>query len=215
MHRHLVRFLWLILPLLSAAAYAQFAQDEFSADMYNSQNGKPLALEGRIYMARNKVRIDSQQPQARGVVIIDMATRTNIILMPERKMYVEMPQTQNFQRQAYDFFRPSDVSNACVDWQQLPMNRGITCRKLGNEAVNGRNTVRYEGTRPGQGTGYVWFDPALRFPVKWQDQNQFGELRNINVRSQPASLFEVPPGYQKMQVPAGRPGAMPPQRQHP
>ena len=215
MRRHLVHSLWSILPLLTAAAFAQFAQDGFSADMYNSQNGRPLALEGKIYMATNKVRIDSQQPQAHGVVIIDMATRTNIILMPERKMYVEMPETQSFQRQAYDFFRPSDVNNACVDWQQLPMNRGLVCRKLGNETVNGRNTVKYEGTKPGQGVGYVWFDPVLRFPLKWQDRNQFGELRNLNVGSQPAGLFQVPPGYQKMQTPAGRPGAMPPNQQHP
>jgi hypothetical protein len=196
-----------LLAFFLLALTAAFAQDQFSADMFSSKNGAPAELQGKFYMTANKVRVDAEQPgRPHATVILDMATRTNIVVIPERRMYIEQPESASFQRQAYDFFRPSDVNNACVDWQQLPANRGITCRKIGNEVVNGRNTVKYEGSRPGQGTGYVWFDPALRFPIKWQGNNGSGELRNIAVAPQPASLFEVPAGYQKMNAPAaGRP----------
>jgi hypothetical protein len=197
----------LVFLLVTAAA---LAQDQFSADMFNSKNGSPAVLNGKFYMTANKVRIDTQQPgHPQAIIILDMATRTNIVLIPERRMYIEQPETASFQRQAYDFFRPSDVNNACVDWQQLPGAHGA-CRKIGNEVVNGRNTVKYEGTK-GTETGYVWFDPALRFPIKWQGNNGSGELRNIAVAPQPASLFEVPAGYQKLNAPAGRP----PNAQHP
>lgn len=204
------RLLFLLSFFLLSLTASTFAQDQFSADMYDSKNGGPPTLEGKFYMTANKVRIDTAQTQSHGIVILDMATQKNILLMPERKMYMEMPQSPAFQRQAYNFFRPSDVNNACVDWEQLPAARGANCRKLGSEVVNGRNTVKYEGSKNGE-TSYIWLDPSLRFPVKWQGKTAWGELQNINVSPQPTSLFEVPAGYQKMQMPAG----MPPAQQHP
>lgn len=212
MRRHFVHFLWFVLISLSAAA---FAQDEFSADMYNTQNGKDLVKLGKIYMAKDKLRMEVFRSGPGGALIVNMATQTSTVLMPQQKMYMEMPYGQSpQQRQAFTFFRTGDVSNACGDWQKLAANRGTTCRKVGNETVNGRNTVKYEGTYTDGTTSYVWIDPSLRFPVKWQDKNDAGELRDINVGSQPASLFEIPAGYQKFQMPAGMPG-MPPNVQHP
>src|SRR5208337_798360 len=207
--RHYVHLFWLALFSLSVVA---FAQDEFSADMYNAQNGKDMVSQGKIYMAKDKMRMEPrQQSGPGGVLIVNLATQTSAVLMPGQKMYMEMPYGQGPQRQAFNFFRTSDVGNACGDWQKLATNRGGTCRKVGNETVNGRNTVKYEGTQADGTTSYVWLDPSLRFPVKWQGKNAEGELRNINVGSQPASLFEIPAGYQKMQMPMG----MPPNMQHP
>ena len=54
-----------------------------------------------------------------------------------------------------------------------------------------------------------WLDPKLRFPVKWQGKDGSGEMRNIQEGPQPASLFEVPAGYTKMDM-----GGMMQQRQH-
>jgi hypothetical protein len=200
--------LWLVLLSLSAAA---FAQDEFSADMYNTENGKDLVPQGKIYMAKDKLRMETHRGGPGGVLIVNLATQTSAVLMPQQKMYMEMPYGQGPQRQAFPFFRTGDVSNACGDWQKLATNRGTTCRKVGSETVNGRSTVKYEGMQADGSTTYVWLDPNLRFPVKWQNKNDAGELRNINVGSQPASLFEIPAGYQKMQMPMG----MPPNMQHP
>ena len=209
MHRNFAHFLWLVLLSLSAAA---FAQDEFSADMYNAQSGKDLVSQGKIYMAKDKMRMEPrQQSGGGGVLIVNLATQTTAMLMPGQKMYMEMPYGQGPQRQSFNFFRTGDVSNACGDWQKLATNRGGTCRKVGSETVNGRSTIKYEGTKADGETSYVWLDPSLRFPVKWQGKNGAGELRNINVGSQPASLFEIPAGYQKMQMPMG----MPPNMQHP
>lgn len=211
MRRHLICSLWLLLLTLTVAAVAQ---DEFSADIYNTQNGKDkdMAQQAKIYMAKDKLRIESHQQRGPGgVVIVNLQTQVNDVLMPERKMYMEMPQGQGFQRQAYPFFRTGDVANACADWEKLATNHGTTCKKIGSETVNGRNTIKYEGTRADGTVSDVWIDPSLRFPIKWKTNNGEGELRNISVGSQAASLFEVPSDYQKMQMPAG----MPPNMQHP
>jgi len=45
--------------------------------------------------------------------------------------------------------------------------------------------------------------------VKWQGKNDGGELHDIQEGSQPASLFEIPAGYTKMDM-----GSMMQQRQH-
>ena len=73
---------------------------------------------------------------------------------------------------------------------------------MGHDTVNGRNTVKYEGTNSKGDSGYFWIDPQLRFPVKWQDNkdNNGGELRNIQEGTQPASLFQVPAGYTKFDM---------------
>jgi hypothetical protein len=110
----------------------------------------------------------------------------------------QMAQKRNL---TYDFFRTGDADNACGDWLEQPANQGGSCHKVGNETVNGRNTVKYEGTNAKGETGFVWVDPKLRFPVKWQGKDgQGGELRNIQEGSQPASLFEIPAGYQKFDM---------------
>ena len=105
------------------------------------------------------------------------------------------------QRTAYNFFRTGDVEAACSDWMQLPQNKGGSCRKVGNETVNGRSTVKYEGTNAKGETGDVWLDPKLRFPVKWEGKNGSWELRNIQEGTQPASLFEIPADYKKFDMP--------------
>ena len=63
---------------------------------------------------------------------------------------------------------------------------------VGNETVNGRSAVKYEGTNSGGEPSSVRLDPKLRFPVKWQGESSAGELRNIQEGTQSASLFEIP-----------------------
>jgi hypothetical protein len=113
-------------------------------------------------------------------------------------------------QRSFNFFRAADVENACDEWRKLATKPGGSCRKIGNEAVNGRSTIKYEGTSADGDVSYVWIDPKLRFPVKWQGKNDGGEMRNIQEGPQPASLFLVPSDYQKMDMGNMRmPGATP------
>ena len=84
---------------------------------------------------------------------------------------------------------------------------GETERKLiGKETIDGHPTEKYLITyTSGNKTDqiYQWLAKDINFPVKASaaDGSWIQEFRNIKVGSQPDSLFEVPAGYQKMQMP--------------
>jgi hypothetical protein len=186
----------LIAVVLSAGFL--MAQTEFSAEIVDLQKpGTPTT--GKIYFAKGKMRIESQGsgPRAGGVVIINFATQMSTVLMTQRNMYMEKPIQGQSQSQ---FFQAGDVQNACGDWQKIEHAETGSCHKVGNDTVNGRATIEYEGTRSNGEVNRFWLDPKLRFPVKWEGKNSGGELRNIQEGSQPDSLFEVPAGYTKLDI---------------
>lgn len=184
-----------VLSLVCAATFA-LAQTEFSADMFDSQHPDS---KGKIYFGKDKIRFEPAKKDARGggAFIMNMATQTSTVIMDQQHMYMELPAQIAAQRNPYHFFRTGDVDSACADWLAQSWNKGGSCHKVGNDTVNGRNTVKFEGTNAQGESGTMWLDPKLRFPVKWEGKNNTWELRNIQEGSQPASLFEVPAGYTK------------------
>ena len=185
---------------LLLVASSMLAQTEFSADIFDTHK-QGTTSQSRIHFAKDKIRFDSKEQDSKGgAFIMNLATQTMTILMPQQRMYMEMPAAAGEQRKMFSFFQATDVENACGDWQKLATNKGGTCHKVGNETVNGRATVQYEGTNAKGEVSHVWLDPKLRFPVKWQGKDGGGELRNIQEGSQPASLFEIPSGFTKMDM---------------
>ena len=188
--------------LILAASFV-LAQTEFSADIVDLQK-QNTPTQAKIYLTKDKLRVEPQasSPHGGGAVIMNFATQTSTVLMAQQHMYMEMPAQTQSQRMAYAsaFFQTGDVENACGDWQKMGYNKGGTCHKLGSETVNGRSTVKYEATNASGEVGHFWLDPKLRFPVKWDGKNSGGELRNIQEGSQPASLFEIPAGFTKMDL---------------
>jgi hypothetical protein len=186
--------------LMLAASFA-VAQAEFSAEIVDLQkSGTPT--QAKIYFAKDKMRIEAQTASAHGsAVIINYATQTGDVVMAQQHMYMEMPLQAQSQRMGYAsaFFQAGDVENACGDWQRMG-HEGSSCHKVGSETVNGRSTVKYETTNASGDVSHFWLDPKLRFPVKWEGKSNSGELRNIQEGAQPASLFEIPAGFTKMDL---------------
>lgn len=190
------------LAMLLLSATVVLAQTEFSAEVMNTDKSE-ITSQAKIYFAKDKIRIEPTKKDPRnggGSVIMNMSAQTATVIMDQQHMYMEMPAQTANQRSGYSFFRTGDVENACSDWLQMAQNKGGTCHKVGSEAVNGRSTVKYEGTNSKGEPGTVWVDPKLRFPVKWQGKNGSGELHNIQEGAQPASLFEVPADYKKFDM---------------
>ena len=184
--------------LLLVASFA-LAQSEFSAEIVDTQ--KPDKAPTKVYFGKDKMRFETRESDARGgSVILDYGSQTFIVVMPQQHMYMQMPSQAMDKRGMYSFFRTGDVENACGEWLNVAKNKGGTCRKVGSETVNGRNTVKYEGTNASGESNTMWLDPKLRFPVKWQGKNSGGEMRNIQEGSQPASLFDIPAGFTKMDM---------------
>lgn len=206
-------FTFLVFFLFAVSGIAAFAQQDFSGDIVDTSNGG-AGRTTKIYATKDKIRFEPQTQGPHGAaVIVDFSTHTATALMPERKMYMEFPQgqTPGMQQWSRTLFRPTDVNDACAEWLKLPANRGGTCKNLGSDTVNGRSTVKFQGTSANGDTGYAWVDKKIAFPIKWQEKNDTWEMQNIQEGSQPSSLFEVPAGYQKFQMPAGMPNRQPQQ----
>ena len=201
MQQHMTR--WMCILILFVSSQVALAQTEFSAEVVNYKAaGTEVVM--KLYFGKDKIRFEPMEKarEDQGVGIVNLATRTVTVIMPQRHMYMELPAQASGQRLMYDFFRTGDVENACSDWAKLPHNQGGSCHKVGHEMVNGRDAVKYEGTNSKGDSGYFWIDPKLRFPLKWQEEKDKsgGEMKNIQEGSQPASLFEIPAGYTKFDM---------------
>jgi len=170
--------------LLSTGMAHAAPMQSFSADIVSSSGDGEMA--GKMYFQNGLVRME----MAGAVTITRSDLKLVWVIMPGQPMYMEQPMTP---------------SNAAMT-QAVSGEGQIERKALGNEIVNGRNTDKFEVTyrRPtGQEVVYEWIDPAIQMPIKMVagDGTWKMEYRNVKVGPLDASLFEVPAGYQKMQIP--------------
>ena len=182
-----------LLGLIAAVCHGQ----DFSADVtYDSAptldaSSRPALppTSSKLYLSKDKMRLESQG-LSDTIMLVDFANHTATILFPSQKAY------QDLAAGPEQYFRVTDAEDACPDWQKA-VGKPMTCSKVGNEVVDGRQAVKYEG-KGASATGsstFLWIDPALKFVTKWQDADGGAELHNIKEGPQPADLFAVPPRY--------------------
>jgi hypothetical protein len=179
---------------------------EFSADVV-SRDPTGRVSSGKLYRGANKIRFESAMPaqgnpDAGGRVIVDLAQKVSYGVLPGRQMIMVIRGKRSFE-QVKKFFPASDDPCRPLDEPAPP---DASCKKLGDETVNGRRTVKWEGTQMINRqplTARLWLDPQLHTYIKVQmtagGAGSF-ELQNIRVGPQPASLFELPAGYQRMDL---------------
>ena len=156
----------------------------------------------KIYVGAGKLRIDGVSGQG-GTAIVDYSSLMLYMMMPAQKAYMEMKldDSKGEMTKSFSLFAPSDSNDPCAAWRKAVT--GLTCKKVGTETLNGRSVDKWEGTRPHEEKGYLWYDSKLQFIVKIDTKEQTTEFLNIQEGPQPASLFSIPPGYRKMDM--GRP----------
>ena len=167
------------------------AQTEFSAEIVDLQ--KPSAATHKIYFGSYKTRIETRGESA---VIVDLIAGISTILTAEQHTYFQ-GSTEHFgagTNQVYALLRPDDVEHACTDWLKIKFLHTETCQKIGSETLNGRRTVKYEGTCFGEAC-HVWLDRDLRVTVKSETKVSSTELRDIREGPQSSIFFEVPAGF--------------------
>jgi hypothetical protein len=139
-------------------------------------------------------------------MIVDLANHKTITLMPSEKLYREMSEPR-----ATGYFRVRDAENACPDWQKKVASE-IPCEKVGNDVVDGRNTIKYQSAVPNQPAEYVWVDPTLHFVIKWDTGHAGVELHHVKQGPQAADLFVVPQGYGPLKSTNKKPAVAPPKK---
>lgn len=208
-----------VVLLAVAAALLQFAAAQtvpqltpFSADVQitSGRGGAMHDVNGKMYADQGHMRMDMNAgPRGGAIIITNFATKTTDTLMPEQHMYMEFNADQAMAHHpgmAPNIKPFSDPSNPCAN------DAGATCKNLGVEEVNGRSCDHWQITDKNGKVTNSWVDRKLHFPIKSVSEDTTWQLTNIKEGQQAASLFAIPPGYQKMDMSQMMQGMRPPQQ---
>jgi hypothetical protein len=160
---------------------------EFSADTITTYKGGDK-ITGKMYYKADRFRMDMRANEDMVVITrLDKEVVWNV--MPAEKMYMEMPFDAKKKPMVEDKFEGE-----------------VERKQVGAETVDGHPTKKYLITyKSGDRTDqvYQWIATDINFPVKNAavDGSWTQEFRNVKMASQSDSLFEVPAGYQKVQMP--------------
>jgi hypothetical protein len=183
------------------------AAQSFSADVLYLPADTPSTASGvasasahspsRLYVSNSKIRLETRGPDG-AVLIVNEENGGTFALFPAKKQYEPLDGGLS------EYFRVVDVENSCPDWERAAAQK-VSCERVGDEIVNGRNTVKYRNTRGSDvAISSVWIDVATKFVVKWEGVGIALELRNIVEGKQASDLFLLPPDYD---IPKPRRGA--------
>ena len=197
--------LLLSISTMLAQSPQPFAAD-FSAVSAVSKDRPPLT--GKLFSSLPNTRMDMTTRGMATSMIVNGNTKTSYIVMHAQHMYMEMkPGQANPMGQSLPQVESSfDPKNPCA------ASTDSTCKDLGPDTVNGRLCEKWQITPKNGNVTTTWVDQKIHFPIKTQtaDGSSF-ELSNIKEGSQPASLFDPPADYRKMDLGGMMGGGRPPQ----
>jgi outer membrane lipoprotein-sorting protein len=171
---------------------------EFSADMVQKTHGQTMT--GKVFVKGTRMRMEMNHAGGSMVTIALPDQHKSIVLMPAQKMYMESITT------------PAQEAPKVGD---RDLEQRATVKQLGTEEVNGYKCEKYEIIPRDASAGKItqWVSKELSYPLKSVHQGPQGEAtteyQNIKQGGVADSLFQIPPGYQKMQMP-GMGGGMAP-----
>ncbi len=180
--RNVNRFL-LALVIIFIFSNLSFAQN-FAADIV-SRSGKALT-NGKIFISGDKLRMEMQG----AVSITRLDKKVMWMLMPQEKMYMQMP-------------IPAENLIAGKDKVSGEIERTL----LGEEVIDGKLAEKYRIVYDSDGkkTAVIsWILKDLGLPVKTvsEDGKWQMEYKNIKVGQQDPTLFELPSDYKAITMPA-------------
>jgi hypothetical protein len=189
----ILRLTMLLMAALLLCALPAAAAD-FSANVMINAGGRQIT--SKMYGKGDKQRMEINTPGGQMINIIDFKTGKMFTLMPAQNMYIEhQGLNDNSLKQIQEMRAGKTPANA---------------KKIGSEKVAGYSTDVYLVRDPQAGEAKIWYAPKLKYPIKSEGQGPMGKhsmtLTNIKEGGVNGSLFQVPAGYQKFQMPKGMPG---------
>jgi hypothetical protein len=182
-------------------AAAQEFSEEFSATLVAS-GAKDVATgaRGRINVSGGKVRIETPEIVT-GFFLVDAGAGTAYFVRPTLHTYMEARRSSVLAQ----IFVPLDPDDPCPRWQAMARLSGAAanggawqCQRTGEDTVDGRLVTTWRAVNPQQRPYVAWIDRDLKFPLRITTNfgTSFG-LTDIVRAAQPASLFRIPPNFQK------------------
>ena len=169
---------------------------EFTADMTMKAGGQ--VMQGKIFVKGTSYRQEMNTMGQKQIMIFDGDKKTGWMVMPAMRMYMPLPK--------YDA-----GSTAMTDPDAL--DKKTTKKYLGKEKINGYKCKKYHFVfKDSSGTKMTqWISTKIEYPIKMIIEGPRGrmvrEIKNIKEINLSNSLFKVPAGYKKMNMPAGMSGS--------
>jgi outer membrane lipoprotein-sorting protein len=196
---------FLLVTLCAAVAQAP-GFSPFSADMsMKLKDGKDM--NGKVYFSGTKMRQEMNTSGHQMIQIMDMQKKVADTLMPEQKMYMEMDLSKMQQQHRgpkMPDLKAYDPTNPCAQLEDM------TCEKAGSETVNGRSAEKWIFKSKKDGSTITsWIDRKIHYPIRTVSKDMQMDLTNVQEGMPSASLFEIPPGYRKLDMGSMMRGQMP------
>jgi outer membrane lipoprotein-sorting protein len=152
-----------VLSLTAACVQAEGGGPQFSAEMHQRGPEGPASA-GKMFVGDGKVRVEMAAEGQSMIRITDEQRKVEWILFPDQKTYLE-------RKAGPDQAGGPAVSPAAFAENPCAGMTGLTCRKVGDEAVSGRPSAKWEitGTQEGKTiTTTQWIDKERGIPLRQQ-----------------------------------------------
>ncbi|MGH9805449.1 MAG: M48 family metalloprotease [Candidatus Acidiferrales bacterium] len=176
----------------ATGGFENFSLKPFSADMISTYEGKKHRM--KVYSRERAFRMEVSEGGAGSISIMRYDRRLMWAVIPDQKMYMEMP------------MQPGRSLNEAAYDPEAKVEREV----LGTEKVGPYTCVKARVKVTSQGntySGLQWAAQELEgFVVKMVDEKSGAtvEYENVKLGAPDAALFEPPAGYTKMQMPGSR-----------
>jgi hypothetical protein len=165
----------------------------FSVDMIINAQGQTFTMRRTVDHEKTRMDMKSEDMEATQIVLGDEAG-TTYLLMPEQKQ--AMKSTRKGMEQMMGGHTPEELG-AAKDPTAKPEASQID--SLGIETIDGRPAQKFR-LHYGDQTGTMWVDAGSNMPVRMESEGATVEFRNYDFSQPPRSAFEVPKGYQVMDM---------------
>ena len=163
--------------------YAPVQAAEFTADWFNTRQG--ITNHGKIYVKDDMICIEVLEGPELGIIIADQGKRFSIVMLPDQKIYIEVPK------------------NLSILEPDKDMIMGAEKKLMGTETVNGRSCNKYQYVAKGTATITQWIARDFKYPVKTIYHGEGGntaEVKNIKEGPVDEAMFQLRPGYTKKEI---------------
>jgi len=179
--------------VLSGLSMNSFAQ--FTGDMVFKADGQERQF--KVYSAEAGYRYDFDESGSKGAIIVEAGSKDVIVLMPDQKMAMRNPAGSAMSMN-------SDPLQAFEKYE----DEG-TLKEEGEETINGilcTKSTLWSKKNPGQKMYTIWVSEEYKFPMKMIDHTEGSEgsgmeMKNVEHWTPDKSKFEIPRGYQMMEMP--------------
>lgn len=193
-------------PLLAFLCVILFAVTAWSADFTADilMKGPMGEMQSKIYSRGGDVRQDIDGPMGRTATISWRDENRTVLLMVDQGSYMEIEDMED--TLGFDL---GDTGSMLADIED---EVGVT--RLGTEEVQGfvcEKILVVDPEMPDE-KSTTWFSEKLGFPLKTLYESPEGqvtmECQNIVVGTPDASLFQIPQGFHRLDMPMGLPSEM-------